>query len=134
MGALEPAPQQSAGERSATVWGRHQRLAFVGTVVTLLAIVGGICVTANRPVSRFHEIDPYEISRSAQDMPPAYAWSVWQDMKKGLDRRTDQQYVAALERFHVWQGVAVAAALVGIALIASGSFLGKNQPPAAIEP
>ena len=37
---------------------------------------------------------------------PLYAWNVWQDMKKGLDRRTDEPYAAAVVRFHIWEAVA----------------------------
>ena len=85
------------------------------------------------PVSQFNGIDPYQIWRSAQGMPPAYAWDAWQDMKQGLDRRTDDQYAAAMVRFHVWEGVAAGVAVIGVALIGVGMILGKRQGGITIE-
>ena len=41
-------------------------------------------------------------------------------MKQGLDRRTDQKYAAAVERFRVWQVAVAIIALAGVALIAVG--------------
>ena len=130
--ALEPARQDSP-QPSAAVWGTHNRLVLLGSVLAGLAVVAAIVLNIERPVSRFGSIDPYQIWRSAQGMPPAYAWDVWQELKKGLDRRIDEQYMASMVTFHILEGVLAGAAVIGVALIAAGMILGKRQAAIAIQ-
>jgi hypothetical protein len=128
--ALEPATQDSS-EPSTAEWSTHNRLVLLGSVIAGLAIVAVIVLNIQRPVSRFSGIDPYQIWRSAQSLYPAKAWDVWQEMKKGLDRRTDDQYAAAIVRFHIWEAMVGGVALFGVALIAAGTILGKRRSGAA---
>jgi hypothetical protein len=131
--ALEPAPERSS-EPSAPVWTMYSRIGLLGWAIAGLAIFWVLVLNINHPVSRFSGIDPYQIAKSAQNMPPLYAWNVWQDMKKGLDRRTDEPYAAAVVRFHIWEAVAGGVALIGVALIAVGAILGKQQGGPALHP
>jgi hypothetical protein len=36
-------------------------------------------------------------------------------------------------RFHIWEGVVAGVAVIGVALIAAGMFLGKGQGGTALE-
>jgi len=110
----EPEPQASPGQ-----WGKRQRLLLLGTVVFALAVAGWIWLLMHQPKSPF-SVDPEQIRQSAQTLRVWQSWEAWQWMKTGLDRRTDQQYAAAVARFHIWLGVVVALTLTGVALIAGG--------------
>jgi hypothetical protein len=131
--ALESARDEAALPPLTTAWGMHNRLVLLGSIVAGLAVIALIGLNVERPVSRFSGIDPYQIWLSARAMPPVQAWDVWQDMKKGLDRRTDERYAAAMVRFHIWEGVVAGVAVIGVALIAAGMFLGKGQGGTALE-
>jgi hypothetical protein len=110
----EPEPQASPGQ-----WGRRQRLLLLGTVVFAFAVAWGIWLLMHPPKSPF-AIDPEQIRQSAQTLRVWQSWEAWQSMKTGLDRRTDQQYAAAVTRFRIWLGVVVTLTLTGMALIAVG--------------
>lgn len=125
---LEIAPPESApSPAAATRWGTPQRLVLLGTAIAAAAILAGIAMFIIRPVSRFAVIDPEQIRRSAKNMTPAYAWDVWETLKQGLDRRTDQQYENAMEKFYVWEGVAGGATLIGMGLIVVGGVIARGQ-------
>jgi hypothetical protein len=94
----------------------------LGILLVLTALAGGVGLYAERPRSRFDVIDPERIREACQSYTPARTWDLWEHMKKGLDRRTDVQYAAAVEQFHFWQAVVAAVALAGGALIAVGSL------------
>ncbi len=88
----------------------------------MIAFAGGVWLYVRRPVSRFDTIDPEHIRQTAKSLPPSRTWDIWETMKKGLDRRTDQKYAAAVERFRVWQVAVAIIALAGVALIAVGTL------------
>lgn len=117
MTALEPAPVEPVAESPHSTWGVKHRLRLVGTVLLLAALVGGIWLYIERPVSRYNMIDPERIQQMAAKLSPLEAWNVWEIMKQGLDRHTDKKYAAAVSRFRLGQTVVGAAALVGIGLI-----------------
>jgi hypothetical protein len=120
MTALEPAPSQSVSEPAAATWNWQRRVRFLGTVLVLIAFAGGVWLYVRRPISR--TIPPERIRQIAHSLPPSRTWDIWETMKQGLDRRTDQKYADAIERFHVWQVAVALVALAGVALIAVGTF------------
>ncbi len=122
MTGLEPAPAEAVLEPAASTWGSAERLRLLGIMLLLTAVAGGMWLYVGRPKSRFDVIDPEQIRQRAQTFAPSRTWDLWEIMKKGLDRRTDQQYAGAVERFHVWLAVVAAIALAGVALIAIGSI------------
>jgi hypothetical protein len=87
-------------------------------MLVVTAVAGGVWLYVERPKSRFDVIDPEQVRQRAMTFAPSRTWDLWEIMKKGLDRRTDQQYAAAVERFHVWLAAVAAIALAGVALIA----------------
>ncbi len=120
MNALEPAPPESVSEPLRSTWGFRHRLRLLGIVLVLTALVGGAWLYRERPISRFDAIDPAHIRQTAQKLPPSRTWEIWETMKQGLDRRTDQQYADDMEKFYLWQAFFVGIAVIGIALIAAG--------------
>ena len=99
-------------------------------MLVLTALAGGVWLFIERPRSRFDVIDPERIKQRAATFTPGRTWDIWELMKKGLDRRTDLQYAAAVDRFHVKQAAVAAIALAGVALIAVG-VLGASGGGAA---
>lgn len=125
MKRLEPAPVEVAPKTPAAAWGLRHRLLFLGYFLVAAAIVGVVWLYVERPRSRFDTIDPEHIRETAQKLVPSQAWSIWESMKQGLDRRTDQAYEAAVQRFRIWQGVVAVLALVGVALVITGMMGAK---------
>ena len=132
MTHLEPAPAEPVAESVSSTWGLRQRLRFLGIVLVLIALGGGVWLVIERPKSRYDLIDPERIRQSARHFTPSRTWDIWELMKKGLDRRTDLPYEAAVDRFHLWQAGVAAVALAGLALIAAGT-LGAKRTYAARE-
>ena len=79
---------------------------FSGATLMVLAVVAGAWMFVHRPISRFSFIDPDEIRRSSEHLPPPETWETWQTMKQGLDRRTDEWYATGLRHFYIWEGAA----------------------------
>ena len=121
MTALEPAPMVLASPPPPATWGLKNRLRLLGAVLLLGAIGGAAWLYFGRPVSRFDVIDPEQLRETAKGLSPLQTWNYWEKMKEGLDRRTDQAYAAALLRFHMWQAVVAAVALLGVGLIVVGA-------------
>jgi hypothetical protein len=126
MTALEPASVDLAPESAPEVWGSGDRLRLIGAMLVLAALIGGLWLYFARPISRFNLIDPEQIRQNAQKLPASQTWALWQQMKQGLDRRTDEQYAEAVLRFRLWQAVIAGATLVGVALIAAGAAMAKR--------
>lgn len=126
MTTLELAPPESVREPSSN-WGLKHRVRLLGTVLVVSAIFGGVWLFLKRPISPFDTIDPERIRQTAQKFSPLQTWDIWETMKQGLDRRTDQQYAAALLRFRLRQGVVIAVALLGVGLIAAGMVRSKHK-------
>jgi hypothetical protein len=118
--ALEPVPPEPSLPAAREGWGRAQRMVLLGGVMLFLAIVAGIALQRTRPVAQSDIFDSESIRESAKTLSPPATWYYWTQMKQGLDRRTDQQYEAAMVRFRVWMVMAVIAALCGAALIGIG--------------
>jgi len=118
--ALERVEEEPEPRAPPEQWGKRQRLLLLGTVVFAFAVAGGIWLLMHQPKSPFDAIDPEQIRQSAQTLRVWQSWEAWQSMKVGLDRRTDQQYAAAVTRFRIWLGVVVTLTLTGTALIAVG--------------
>ena len=116
--ALEPAPVESTVPRPAEAWGWRQLLRLVGVMLLLLAII--FWVLLERPVSKFQVMSPEEVQRNAHKLTPSKTWDHWQWAKRGLDRRTDQQYAIKLVRFRIWLAATGVLALAGVGLIAVG--------------
>jgi hypothetical protein len=130
--ALEPAPDVVVGDAPAqAVWGRNQRLLFQGIVIVLAAILGGVWLYIERPRSRFETIDAEQIKQTAKGLSPVRTWEIWETMKQGLDRRTDEQYAEAMLRFRAWQVVVGIAALLGVTLIVVGAMGARGAKPQA---
>lgn len=128
MTGLEQAPLESAAPAApSTAWGLRHRLLFLGAFLVLAAVVGVIWLYVERPRSRFDAVDPEQIRANAQKLPPSQAWGIWESMKQGLDRRTDQVYEAAVLRFRVWQGVVAVLAILGVALVLAGTIGAKGD-------
>ncbi len=126
MTMLEPAPQDPSPTQPPSSWGVAGGLQLLGFVlVTAATALGVFLMVVDRPRSRFDAIDPEQIRTSAQKMPPAQTWEVWQTMKQGLDRRTDQQYVARVGMFRVKLVFTAALAVLGIALFIAGKTISK---------
>lgn len=128
---LEPAPPETAVAASRTSWGLQQQLRLLGIVVLTAAVLGSGWLYFHQPRSRFDTVDPDHIRQVAKNLPPARTWEIWETMKQGLDRRIDQQYAAAVLRFHAWQTAAGAALLAGIALVAASAAMGGKKRIAA---
>ncbi len=127
MTALEEAPQEPTSASPPSSWGAAGGLQFLGSILVALSIALGVfLLVVDRPRSRFDAIDPDEIRASAQKMPPAQTWEVWQTMKQGLDRRTDQQYMARVGMFQVKLVFTAILALLGIGLFVAGLLLKKQ--------
>lgn len=131
--ALEPAPDmQAAATSAATDWGWPQQARLGGIVLLLAAIIGGGLIYRYRPVSAFATDTPEVLRENAAKLPPVATWMHWTQMKQGLDRRVDSQYMAAMSRYRLWFGAAAAAALLGVALLAAGTML-KPRPAIVLE-
>jgi hypothetical protein len=96
-------------------------------VLVVTALVGGIWLYLKRPKSAFDTIDPEHVRQNAKKLLPSRTWDIWTTMKQGLDRRTDQQYAAAVLRFRVWQVTVAVVALCGIGLIAAGTMGARGE-------
>jgi len=126
MAALEPVLAE-ASPPSEHLWGWQHRLLLLGGTLLGAAVIGGICLHWNRPVTPSDAIDPDAIRQTAKNLSPLETWHYWELMKQGLDRRTDQVYMSALTRFHVWQAVSGVVGLIGLALIGAGMAMGKKR-------
>ncbi len=131
MTGLEPAPPEAVPQPASSTWGPRQRLRLLGIMLVLTALAFGVLLYIKRPVSRFDVIDPERIRQTARTFTPAHTWDIWELMKKGLDRRTDLQYAAAVDRFHLWQAAVAAIALSGVALMIAAGALGASGGGAA---
>ena len=120
MADLEPAPQPSTPLPSTTGWGIKHRLRLLGIVLVLSAVGGGVWLYMHQPASRFDQIDPELIRQNYKKFTPSVTWDGWRYMQKGLDRRIDENYAAAVLRFRAWQIVVGAVTLCGIMLIVVG--------------
>jgi hypothetical protein len=127
MTALEPAPLASASPPPRSTWGLKQRFRLLGIVVLLAAVFLGVLVCLGRPVSRFDTIDPDQLLRIAKTLPPSRSWDVWETMKQGLDRRVDQNYLDAMDQFHLKLGAIAGLALLGVGLIAAGAVRARSE-------
>ncbi len=94
-------------------------------VVTALAAEA--CLLIARPTSRFDVVDPEVIRQAAKTFTPSHTWDMWELMKKGLDRRTDQEYAAAVDRFHMRQVAVGLLALAGIAMVAASALGARHK-------
>lgn len=124
--SLEPAPPEAPSTPTAHAWNAKHQLKLLGSVLILIALAGGTWLHLARPVSRFDIVDPEQISQSAKKLSPLQAWNIWETMKQGLDRRTDQQYEAAVASFHVKEAFVAVLALLGLALIVAGAVGSKG--------
>jgi hypothetical protein len=123
----QAAPEPVAPSPPPEAWGLRHRLLLLGVFLVAAAVVGVVWLYLERPVSRFDTIDPENIRQTAQKLAPSQAWNIWEGMKQGLDRRTDQGYEAAVLRFRLWQGVVAVLALLGIALVVAGMLGAKGE-------
>jgi hypothetical protein len=126
MATLEPVLAE-ASPPSERVWGWRQGMMVLGGALLLFAVSFGVYLHWNRPVAPIDTIDADAIWESAKNLSLLQTWHYWGLMKQGLDRRTDQVYLAALTRFHVWQAATAAVALAGIVLIGAGVAMGRRQ-------
>jgi hypothetical protein len=117
MAALDPAPPELAATPPAPTWGWKHRLQLSGVVLLLLAIILGVLLHFERPIAPFDTINPEQLQQDARKLTPSRTWDIWEMMKQGLDRRTDQKYADAMFRFRVWQAAVAGVALCGIAMI-----------------
>jgi len=120
----------AAGEAnppSLPVWGWSQRMILLGATLLASAIIVGLFLYWNRPIAPIDAIDPEAIQRDAAKLTPLQTWHYWGLMKQGLDRRTDQLYAARRTAYHIWQTVAAVTALFGIALIGTGTAIGRKK-------
>jgi hypothetical protein len=134
--ALEPVPDEhgSQPESEATAgWGWPQQARLGGCVLLLAAIIGGGLIYWQRPVSAFATDTPEVLRENAAKLLPVNTWMHWTQMKQGLDRHVDSQYMAAMSRFRLWRGAAAVVALLGIGLLAAG-MMGKPLPVSSITP
>jgi hypothetical protein len=126
MIALEPVPVE-ASLPTEQVWGWRHRMLLLGGALLAAAIIGGVFLHRNRPVAPIDTIDPDVVQESASNLSPPQTWHYWGLMKQGMDRRTDQWYLAAMTRFRVWRAVSAVGALIGIALIGAGVAMGRER-------
>ena len=133
MSALDPAPEETRARPNVPSWGAWHRVMLVGAALVSAALVAAVWLYVQRPVSRF-AFDPDEILRAVQHMPPRQTWENWEAVKQGLDRRTDQEYVDALVRFHVWEGVFGGLAAIGVVLLAVGAIGNRTRRPGVARP
>jgi hypothetical protein len=129
MTSLEPAPVVSelVAQSSGSAWGPRNQMRLLGGLLVLAAIIGGVWLFFQRPTSRFDAVDPEQLRETAKNLPPLRTWQIWEQMKQGLDRRIDQQYVRDLYIAYFARGFVIALALVGITLIAVGT-MGIKKP------
>ena len=126
MTALEPAPPESIPERPRSTWGMKHGLRLIGIMLVLAALAGGAWLCMKRPVSQFDTLDPETIQQTYRQFSPLQTWDYWEYMKKGLDRRMDQQYLRDVAVHRVGQIAVGVTALLGIALIVASTIrLGK---------
>lgn len=130
MAALEPAPSEEVALPRAA-WGWPQRIRLLGVVLAALAAVAAIGLLLNRPISPFQMIQPEQIQASAKDLTPLGTWNTWEQMRQGLDRRTDQKYEAAVVSFRAWLTVAFLMGATGVGLTVAGAMMRKRRPALA---
>jgi hypothetical protein len=127
MTGLEPAASEPVAQRAPPAWGLKQQLRLVGSIVVLAGCVGAVWLYIERPISRFDMITPEQIQETARNLTPSRSWETWEMMKQGLDRRTDQRYEAAVDRFRLWRLVVGGTALIGVALIVAGAVGARER-------
>ena len=121
MAALEPAPEVSVAPTAGPTWNWQHRLITLGIVFCLIAVVAVVWLYRTRPIQPIDLVNPEQIRESAQKLPPARTWQIWEAMKQGIGY-TDQRYAAQVDRFHIWSGVTVVVALLGLAFIFMGAW------------
>jgi len=120
MRSLEPVPALAEPRPSDSGWGGRHRLLLLGGVFVSVAMVAGVWLSLNPPLSSVGTVSPETIQQTAQTLTPAQTWAIWKRMEQGLDRRVDREYAAAMVFFRIWQGVTVAVALIGVVLVVMG--------------
>ncbi len=129
MRSLDPA-EPSPATSSAKTWSIRDQLRLLGIVFLLAAIGGGVWLYLKKPVSKFDAVSPEQIREGYKKFTPSTTWDGWNYMQRGLDRRIDQDYAAAMAQFQIWQGVVAVITLAGIAMLAAGTIgRKKNGPP-----
>jgi hypothetical protein len=127
MTALEPAPPEPLQTPASSSWGWQERLQLLGILMVVTALAAEACLLIARPTSRFDVVDPEVIRQAAKTFTPSHTWDMWELMKKGLDRRTDQEYAAAVDRFHMRQVAVGLLALAGIAMVAASALGARHK-------
>lgn len=125
--ALEPAPDDSNQPRTEGAWGWHHRMLLLGITLLLAAMALAVLAYRTRPVAPIDLIDPVKMRQSTKNMEPTRTWYFWGLMKRGLDRRINQQYADEITIYHLEQQVAGVCALAGLVLIGVGATMWKKQ-------
>jgi hypothetical protein len=131
IGRLDVAAEEMDQLELRPGWGWPERLLAIGLLSLMLSVAAGAWLAWTRPISRFSLIDPERIRQSAKNLSAAQTWEIWEGMKQGIDRRTDQQYADAVRKHQLWMITAGTVGLIGAGLIAAGATQMRKQPTSA---
>jgi len=129
--ALEPAPVEPTAARE-LAWGWRQAVILLGFLASGFAVVAFVAlVLLFRPIAAADVMDPVRVLEVTKSFQPAQTWVYWSQAKQGLDRRSDQQYAAAMLQYRIWQAIAGVVFIAGVASVAGGIAAGRKKMPQA---
>jgi hypothetical protein len=132
MAALERAEPEPAPTRPKRPWGVRQSVALLGVAVFLsaMALVSCLVLTRPTPAKTPDAPTPESIRRKTQAFSAVETLQAWRILRAGGLRQSkagDDRYQKDLFVWHLWMGVVLTIALVGVALFLT-PLLTKRRP------
>lgn len=129
LAALEPAPEEAVAKTSR--WGAKQGIGLVVMSAALAALLGAGYIEWTVFAKKIRT-NPAELALQAetiQEMPPAEAWELWQELKRGFYDPNEATIYAQQTTARFWRRILLFGG--GAALIAAiGIFLWPAGRPA----
>jgi hypothetical protein len=120
-------------------WGAWERVAFLGALVTVVALIAVGFILRRWPIAPYSDIDPHLIRDSVLRASPADTWTLWFDLQAiGLSEvhpRVQAGYAMAIEQSRFDLRIAIICLAAGLVIAVSALVIGrlrrKRSPPPA---